>query len=476
MAYNEAMLIRRDLLTRVCKLIHSGTLRSEIDRVPLIMRPRYSKDVTRCCIYKDRAVIKYRLMAILGYDVRDERDELTPISEYARMAEERTEQTTTILTVVDLACSSCVQANYVVTNMCHGCVGHPCTFACHKNAISIHHQAHIDPSKCVSCGLCMKACPFNAIIYQAVPCEQSCPVNAISKDEHGIEHINDEKCIYCGRCREACPYGAIMEKTYLTQIYQALRSDKKVIALVAPSILGQFPAAPGKLFKAIKELGFDEVVEVAEGANMTAKHEAFEFEKRVVEEGQKFMTTSCCHAYTELVHKHLQYLEPYVSHTPTPVVYTAGYAKKRNPGCVTVFFAPCLAKRHESMVAKNIDLVLSYEELSAMFIAAGIDVLKCEEEPLAEMDNAGRAFPYTKGVTDAVKHYAKTPDAIRPYYIDGIDNGGPDQPNLIEFMMCQGGCVNGCASIANPRTATRQIQTFIKEDDQRKANQNAAQN
>ena len=473
MAYNEAMLIRRDLLTRVCKLIHSGTLRSEIDRVPLIMRPRYSKDVTRCCIYKDRAVIKYRLMAILGYDVRDERDELTPISEYARMAEERTEQTTTILTVVDLACSSCVQANYVVTNMCHGCVGHPCTFACHKNAISIHHQAYIDPSKCVSCGLCMKACPFNAIIYQAVPCEQSCPVNAISKDEHGIEHINDEKCIYCGRCREACPYGAIMEKTYLTQIYQALRSDKKVIALVAPSILGQFPAAPGKLFKAIKD----------------AKHEAFEFEKRVVEEGQKFMTTSCCHAYTELVHKHLQYLEPYVSHTPTPVVYTAGYAKKRNPGCVTVFFAPCLAKRHESMVAKNIDLVLSYEELSAMFIAAGIDVLKCEEEPLAEMDNAGRAFPYTKGVTDAVKHYAKNPDAIRPYYIDGIDKavikslrtveqtcGGPDQPNLIEFMMCQGGCVNGCASIANPRTATRQIQTFIKEDDQRKANQNAAQN
>ncbi len=222
---------------------------------------------------------------------------------------------------------------------------------------------------------------------------------------------------------------------------------------------------------------------------MTAKHEAFEFEKRVVEEGQKFMTTSCCHAYTELVHKHLQYLEPYVSHTPTPVVYTAGYAKKRNPGCVTVFFAPCLAKRHESMVAKNIDLVLSYEELSAMFIAAGIDVLKCEEEPLAEMDNAGRAFPYTKGVTDAVKHYAKNPDAIRPYYIDGIDKavikslrtveqtcGGPDQPNLIEFMMCQGGCVNGCASIANPRTATRQIQTFIKEDDQRKANQNAAQN
>lgn len=482
MAYNESMLIRRDLLTRVCNLIRTGTLRTEIDRVPYIMRPRYSKDVTRCCVYKDRAVIKYRLMAILGYDIRDEKDEMTPLSDYARQAEERKEQTDAILTVVDLACSSCVQVNYVVTNMCHGCIGHPCSFACHKNAITIGHQAYIDPSKCVSCGLCMKACPFNAIIYQAVPCEQSCPVDAISKDEHGVEHIDEEKCIYCGRCREACPYGAIMEKTYLVEIYRALRSEKKVVAMVAPSIMGQFPASPGKIIRAIKELGFDEVVEVAEGANMTAKHEAWEFEKRVVEEGQKFMTTSCCHAYTEMVHKHVKHLEPYVSHTPTPVIYTAGFAKRRDPDCVTVFFAPCLAKRHESMVSKNIDWVLSYEELGAMLQSAGIDVMKCEEEPLVEMDNAGRGFPYTGGVTEAVKHYAKDPSAIRPYLIDGVDKavikslktiektcGGPDQPNLIEFMVCKGGCVNGCASIANPRTATRQIQTFMKEDDARKA-------
>lgn len=482
MAYNESMLIRRDLLTRVCKLMQDGELRSKIDRVPLVMRPRYSKDVSRCCVYKDRAVIKYRLMAILGYDIRDEKDELTPLSEYARMAEERKEQTTAILTVVDLACSSCVQVNYVVTNMCHGCIGHPCTFACRKNAISIHHQAYIDPEKCVSCGLCMKACPFNAIIYQAVPCEQSCPVDAISKDEHGVEHIDESKCIYCGRCREACPYGAIMEKTYLTEIYRALKSNKKVVAMVAPSIMGQFPVHPGKVISAIKALGFDEVVEVAEGANVTAMNEAAEFEERVVEGGQKFMTTSCCHSYTELVHKHLKHLEPYVSHTHTPVYYTAEMVKAKDPDCVAVFFAPCLSKRHEAMVEPNIDWVMSYEELSAMLTAAGIDIQKCEEEKLVEIDNVGRAFPYTKGVTESVLHYSKNPQAIRPFFIDGVDKavikslktveqtcGGPDQPNMIEFMVCQGGCVNGCASIANPRTAARQIQTFIKEDDARKA-------
>ena len=481
MAYNEAMLIRRDLLTRVCKMIQNGTLRKEIDRVPYLMRPRYGKEVTRCCVYKDRAVLKYRFMAILGYDIRDEKDEMTPLSDYARQAEERTEQTEAILTVVDLACSSCVQVNYVVTNMCHGCIGHPCTFACNKGAISIDQQAHIDPSKCVSCGLCMKACPFNAIIYQAVPCEQSCPVNAISKDEHGIEHIDESKCIYCGRCREACPYGAIMEKTYLVEIYRALKSDKKVVALVAPSIMGQFPASPGKIINAIKKLGFDEVVEVAEGAVTTARNEAAEFEEKVASGKQKFMTTSCCHAYTELVRKHLPHIQPYVSHTATPVIYTARMVKERDPECVTIFFAPCLSKRHETMVSKDIDRVASYEELGAMLQAAEIDVLKCEEDPLVDIDNWGRGFPYTKGVTEAVQHYAKNPDAIRPFYIDGVDKavikslktieqtcGGEGQPNLIEFMVCQGGCVNGCASIANPRTATRQIQTFIKEDNARK--------
>lgn len=481
MAYNESMLIRRDLLTRVCKMIQNGTLRAEIDRVPYIMRPRYGKEVSRCCVYKDRAVLKYRFMAILGYDIRDEKDEMTPLSDYARQAEERKEQTEAILTVVDLACSSCVQVNYVVTNMCHGCIGHPCTFACHKGAISIDHQARIDPDKCVSCGLCMKACPFNAIIYQAVPCEQSCPVGAISKDEHGVEHIDESKCIYCGRCREACPYGAIMEKTYLVEIYRALKSEKKVVALVAPSIMGQFPASPGKIVHAIKQLGFDEVVEVAEGAVMTAQTEAAEFEEKVAGGKQKFMTTSCCHAYTELVRKHLPHVQPYVSHTPTPVMFTAEMVKQRDPGCVTVFFAPCLSKRHETMVSKDIDWVASYEELGSMLQAAEIDVLKCEEDPLVEIDNSGRGFPYTQGVTEAVKHYAKNPDAIRPFFIDGVDKavikslktieqtcGGEGQPNLIEFMVCQGGCVNGCASIANPRTATRQIQTFIKEDNARK--------
>ena len=478
------MMIRRDLLARMCKLIKDGDLKENIDRIPLIMRPRHSSEVSRCCIHKDRAVIKYRLMAILGFDVRDEEDELIPLSQYAKKAEERKDFTDIMLTVVDEACSSCVKSNYVVTNMCHGCIGHPCSFACNKQAITVTDKAKIDTSKCVSCGLCMQACPFNAIIYQAVPCEESCPVGAISKDEYGVEHIDESKCIYCGRCREACPYGAIMEKTYLVQIYAAIKDPKKkVVAMFAPALAGQFPASLGKIISALKAVGFDEVVEVAKGANTTTNTEAAEFEERM-EKGEPFMTTSCCHAYTELVKKHLPELAPYVSDTRTPASYTAEMVKKQMPDAVTVFISPCVSKRHEGFHDPNIDYVLSFEELGAMMITAGVDAMTCEESEYdGSIDNSGRGFPYIGGVLASVQKVAKHPEAIRPLVVDGIDKtvvkttlknlkktcaGGADQPNFVELMMCKGGCVNGCNVLANPRIATRQIQNLMAEDEKKK--------
>ena len=127
----------------------SGKLEEEIDRIPLIMRPRIT-ELSRCCVHKDRAVIKYRVMTILGFNVTDETDELTRLSEYAKMSGERKDFTDVMLTVVDEACSSCVKQNYTVTNLCKACVGHPCTYACNKGAVKMNGHAVIDPALCVN--------------------------------------------------------------------------------------------------------------------------------------------------------------------------------------------------------------------------------------------------------------------------------------------------------------------------------------
>lgn len=466
---NNAMLIRRELLSTITKKIEDGNLVETIDRVPLEIRPKETEEVSRCCKYKDRAMLKYRLMALLGYSIQDETDELTPLSEYAKHALERKEISNVPLTVIDEACSACVKANYFVTNMCRGCVARPCIMNCPKEAIEFRDgHALIQTNKCVSCGICHENCPFHAIIYTPVPCEEACPVGAISKDEKGIEHIDDSKCIYCGRCIVACPFGAMMEKSHVVDVMVAIKDPKrKVVAMVAPAIIGQFKQPLGRMLNTIRTMGFDDVIEVALGANTTTANESAEFMERM-EGGAPYMTTSCCTSYTQLITKHLPFMEPYVSHTKTPAYYTAEIARKMYPDADLVFIGPCLSKKKEAILNDNIQYMLSFEEIGSMMVGLGLFIGKIDEEALnPEVEDSSRAYAISSGVMKAVA--AKLPKGypIKPMVVSGITKASIKQlkmfekklpdANMIEIMSCEGGCVNGCSVLAKARIAARQV-------------------
>ncbi|MEG1648367.1 MAG: monomeric [FeFe] hydrogenase [Rikenellaceae bacterium] len=469
---NNAMLIRRELMAWVTRLIFNDKLTEEIDKIPVILRPKRGSS-SRCCVYKDRAMLRYKLMALMGFNTQDETDETIQLSEYARMALERDGIPEIPLTVIDDACSACVKVNYVVTNMCRGCVARPCTVNCSKDAIHFENgQAHIDHLKCVNCGLCQKNCPFHAIIYTPVPCEESCPVGAISKDSEGIEHIDDSKCIYCGRCLEACPFGAINEKTHLVEVAKAIKSSNKVVAMVAPAIAGQFKAPLGSVLKAIKDIGFDDVIEVAKGANITTENEAAEFKEKMGE-GQKFMTTSCCPSYTVCVEKHIPELKPFVSHTKTPIYYTARIVKEKYPDAKLVFVAPCLAKRYESIHNTDIDFMLSFEEVGSMMVARNITIDNDAQWTLdTSIYPSSRGYATSTGVASAVARHLNGSIEIKPAYISGLNKQSIKElrgfvkaapGNIIEVMSCEGGCVNGCNVIANPKIAHRQVRQLAED-------------
>lgn len=455
--FNNAIRTKRQLLVSLFQLMKSNTLFERIDRIPIEMRPKTNSPI-RCCVHKDRAVIKYKVMALLGYNVTDEEDELTPLSEYAISAIHRKELSGSFLTVVEEACSSCVQVNYTVSNLCKGCEARPCQVNCPKNAISvINGRAIIDHQKCVNCGLCEKACAYHAIIYMPVPCEEACPVKAIKKNEHGVEVIDFNKCIHCGKCMTACPFGAVTEKSHIFHVYQKMQSDKKVVALIAPAVLGQFKASSAQIINALKKVGFDDVVEVARGADQTAIHETAEFLEKM-EEGQKFMTTSCCPAYTELATKHIPELMPFVSHTPSPMVFTAREAREKYPDAALVFIGPCLAKRREAYLNRSVDYVMTTEEIAALFEAEGIDVT--EQELTSYVYNVtpeARGFAMAGGVTGAVKSRLQPGQSIKNLLVDGINKKSikllksyaikaPDA-NFIEVMACEGGCIAGPGAI-----------------------------
>ena len=80
---NNVMIVRHKLLAKLVNLWKENKLTNEIDRLPIELSPRRSRPLGRCCIHKERAVYKYKLFPLLGFDMTDETDELTPLSEYA---------------------------------------------------------------------------------------------------------------------------------------------------------------------------------------------------------------------------------------------------------------------------------------------------------------------------------------------------------------------------------------------------------
>lgn len=468
---NNASNMRTKVLIKIAQSFLAQKF-ADADRIPLDLRPK-EQQPSRCCIYKDRAVLKYRAMAAMGHCPNQEKDELTTLQEYGQSALERNSIEKSNLSVIDIACSACIKSQYMITNACRGCFAQPCRLNCPKDAIYIKNgQAHIDTDKCINCGKCKDVCPYSSIIRIPIPCEEACPVDAIKKDEFGVEHIDDEKCISCGKCLASCPFGAIVERSQIVDVLKNIEDkNKKVVAMLAPAVVGQFSGEITQLKAALKKAGFDDVVEVAIGAEITTKKEAEEFVERM-NDGEKFMTTSCCPAYYRAAKVHVPELAPFVSHTKTPMYYTAELVKKSNPDCIAVFVGPCLAKRVEAQYDKNVDFVLTFEELGAILVAKEINVMDCAIEDFAEVSSAqGRQFPLSGGVAGAVA--SLIPDGIdyRPEKIDGLSKEnikllkryatkGCDN-NMIEVMCCEGGCISGPGCIALPKKATRSVEAYV---------------
>ncbi len=470
---NYATAVKQEFYIRIIKLLRENDLVEGIRRIPVEMRPM-DGDSSRCCVHKDRYMIRHKLISIMGMDLEPEDDiDLINGSDLAQKALDEKNPKKDILSVIHEACSACIQSQHQVTNLCRGCVGRPCTMSCPKKAISmLNSRAHIDQDSCVNCGMCVNACPYNAIVYTPVPCEEACPVKAITKDEKGVEHIDKDKCIYCGKCMKACPYGAIMERTKIIDIYKSLTNPNvKTIAMPAPAVYAQYGVHPSKILNAIKKLGFDDVIEVALGADDTTAHETEEYLERL-HEGKNVMTTSCCPAYVGWVDKHAPEIKHLVSDTPSPMIYTGKRAHEKYPNekIEVVFIGPCLAKRYEAEVKGGIDYVMSFEELNAYFEAFDIKVDDGEETALTqEISPYGRDFARAGGVRDSV--IAKLGGKeINTVYYEGLSkkNQGAlkmlpknNDQLFVEVMVCDGGCINGPGCIAALPNAKRQLKKVI---------------
>lgn len=472
---SQSIHIKKDILVRLVKAFNSENFPKATAAIPFQMRPKDAEVPYRCCIYKEREIIKDRIIADLGYSIEG-LDESERLEDFAEASLKRTEIEEHPLTVIDAACKGCVPARVYVTNLCQGCVARACEQTCKFGAITIAGgKSIIDPSKCKNCGMCINACPYNAIVRLIVPCEQACPIGAISKGENGTATIDFEKCISCGKCVAACPFGAVNEKSHMIDVLKNIRDGKKVIAMFAPAIVGQFPGTIFQLKSAMLKAGFYDVYEVAQGADTTTKKEAAEFVERM-HASEPFMTTSCCAGYNNFIAKHLPEIKQFVSDTKTPMYYTAEIVKEKHPDAILVFISPCVAKRKEVQQNENVDYVLNADELGAIFVGKNIEIMAMEETQYDyDSSKQARNFGVSGGVANAVNSLVEDKDLVKPCIIDGLTKDSIKQlkkyakdgccadGNLVEVMCCEGGCIGGNSNISNPKIAKKLINNLLEK-------------
>ena len=342
-----------------------------------------------------------------------------------------------------------------------------------------------DPNKCILCGNCVRAC------------EELQGIGALGFAFRGTEamvmpafnkKIAETECVNCGQCRVYCPTGAIAIKTHMNEAWEALADPNiRVVAQIAPAVrvavgdhygLTKGKSVMGKIVNALHRMGFDEVYDTSFSADLTIMEESAEFLDRI-KKGEKLpLLTSCCPAWSMLAKTQFPDLIESVSSELTPMVATARSIKKEHPNAKVVFIGPCAAKKLEASrrtVRSDVDFVITFEELDAMFAAKGIDPNQTEgESSMHDATAAGRGYACAGGVADAIEKcvHEYYPDVdVKIEHAEGLAEckkmlmlakAGKMNGCMIEGMGCPGGCIAGAGTILPIPKAKQEIEKIKK--------------
>ena len=349
-----------------------------------------------------------------------------------------------------------------------------------------------DPSKCILCGDCVRMC--NEVQHVGAIDFAHRGANMIVTPAFG-RPIAETDCVNCGQCAAVCPTAAITIKKDLKGVWQALYApNKRVVVQIAPAVrvaIGEeFGIAPGKntigkIYTALRMLGFDTVFDTSFSADLTVIEEANELvyklengEKKYPQGNTMPLFTSCCPAWVRFVETKYPELLPYVSTYKSPMEMFGAVLKEyykpadEEAGMETISVAvmPCVAKKYEAARDEfcrdgvpDVDYVITTKELILMIKELGVQFQEIEpsapDMPFSINSGAGVIFGVTGGVMEAALRHvaAKNNETLREIEYSGVR--GLEGTKIAEITLgdktLRVGVVNG---LGNADTLIRKLQ------------------
>ncbi|MDK2972762.1 MAG: hypothetical protein PWP23_2517 [Candidatus Sumerlaeota bacterium] len=292
----------------------------------------------------------------------------------------------------------------------------------------------IDPRKCITCGRCVMVCQEMQNVHALCFLDRGYGTRIAAA---GVT-LGESPCVKCGQCSAHCPTGAIVEFDETGKTWDYIKDPSLFTAVqIAPSVrvaIGEAFGYPpgtnltGKLYAALRRMGFDAIFDTNFGADVTILEEGTEFIQRFVHKSAELpLITSCCPAWVDFMEKFYGDMIDHFSTCKSPheivgVLAKTYYAKKQglDPAKMRVVsIMPCTAKKWEihrsaSMAAsgyQDVDVSLTTRELARMIKQAGIDFRHLPEEEcdrvLGDYSGAGTIFGATGGVMEAALRTAQ---------------------------------------------------------------------
>jgi NADH-quinone oxidoreductase subunit G/NADP-reducing hydrogenase subunit HndD len=287
------------------------------------------------------------------------------------------------------------------------------------------NAVEIDGEQCIDCNNCVEACHNQGIDYLKM-------AGAGTAQEIVPDKDNQSACIYCGQCALHCPAASAQEQSAWPAVEKAIQDKKKiVVAQFAPAVrvsLGEEFGLPygvnceGLIYTALKKLGFNNVVDVNFGADITTLTEAEELIERMRDKKAVWpMISSCCPswvAYAEYYHPELL---PHLTMARSPQIHLAGavktyWAQKKGidpKNIVLVSIMPCTSKKYEAARPELrlngrplVDYVLTTRELAYLIKKHGIDFKKLTPSDGDKLFNHGSGAAAIYGASGGVMESA----------------------------------------------------------------------